>query len=311
MARMPLGEKSKFASVELQYLGVGGWLMSWRGHRILTAPFFSNPSLITTGFGRIQCRTELVDRFLPDISDVTSILAGHSHYDHLLDIPYILRAHAPKATIYGNATMRHILTAAVSEERLFVVDELAGDHVKMGIWKRFPEMPIRFMPLRSEHAPHFFGIKLYCGNVNYDLQRLPDRASGWKEGQTFAFLIDFLNEDDSVALRLHYQDAASTPPLGFPPSNINGDPPIDVSITCLASFQQVNGYPERLLQYLQPTHVFAGHWEDFFRPQTLPVRVVPLSDAREFERRVQAAAPKAMYHRLQPGQNFHIEIARS
>lgn len=56
---------------------------------------------------------------------------------------------------------------------------------------------IRFMAVRSEHAPHFLGIKMFSGSVDDDLEHLPRTAYGWKEGQTFAFLIHFLGSAQS------------------------------------------------------------------------------------------------------------------
>ena len=284
---------------ELEYLGVGGWLMRWRGTEIATAPCFSNPSFTRVAFGRIESKRELVDRFFPR-SVVKAIIAGHSHYDHLLDVTDIAKRFAPSATIFGNRTMRNILGAALPGERLVAVEEFAGQ------WVHIDET-VRFMPLISEHAPHFLGLKFFCGEVTSPLARLPDRANGWKEGQTLAFVIEFLHADGSVAFRLHYQDAASTPPLGFPPPEQTD---FDVAITCLASFSQVSGYPDAILQRLRPEHVIAGHWEDFFRPRTEPLRVVPLSDAEAFARRVQLSVPDARYHKPEPGSTLGFEVRR-
>ena len=34
--------------------------------------------------------------------------------------------------------------------------------------------------------------------------------------------------------------------------------------------------------HLQPSYVIVSHWEDFFRPQTLPIAVNPFADTDAF-----------------------------
>ena len=151
------------------------------------------------------------------------------------------------------------------------------------------------MAIQSEHAPHFFGIKLYAGKVSEKLDRLPKRAWGWKEGQTFAYLIDFLGEDGSIDFRIHYQDAASNPPWGFPPPLESRDPKrVDVAIVCVPGFDRARSYPEGIIRRIQPRFVILGHWEDFFRPRTgdpEDLRVVPLTDPNVFIARMKKVLP--------------------
>ena len=54
------------------------------------------------------------------------------------------------------------------------------------------------MALESEHAPHFNGLKMFRGSYHKDLQRLPRRAAGWREGQTLSYLIDFLERPGAL-----------------------------------------------------------------------------------------------------------------
>jgi hypothetical protein len=95
--------------ITVQYLGVGGWLFRFGGDALLTAPFFSNPSLLDVGVGGIAPDTATIDRFLPPVGDVSALLMGHGHYDHLMDVPYILRRHAPEAQLFGSATATNLV----------------------------------------------------------------------------------------------------------------------------------------------------------------------------------------------------------
>src|SRR5271169_333210 len=124
-------------ALELTYLGVGGFLMRWNGHAILTAPFYSNPGLLQVGLGLpIAPNTERIDRHLPPLDDVEAILVGHAHYDHLMDAVYVAEAHAPRAVFYGNETMAHILASReLLRGRVVAMDAEAGDWWQEGQWE--------------------------------------------------------------------------------------------------------------------------------------------------------------------------------
>ncbi len=280
--------------LELTYLGAGGFLMRWRQHAILTGPFYSNPSLFEVGLGlTISPDVERIERLLPDVDDVEAILVGHSHYDHLMDARHVAEMLAPRAVLYGNQTMSHLLAGrSALRGRVVAMDAEAGDWERPGRWHYVAGRSIRFMALRSEHAPHVLGIDFLRGDAEVDQAQLPTNAYGWKEGLTLAFLVDFLAEDGAVRLRLHYQDSASNPPAGFPP--YREEPHVervDIAILCVASFEQVDDYPEAVVHRLRPQAVVLGHWESFFQSPELPLEAVPLTDTESFAARLTSALP--------------------
>lgn len=295
----------------LEYLGVGGWLLRMGDAAILTAPFFSNPGVLDVAFGRIEPDTALIDEFLPPVADVEAILVGHAHYDHLMDVPYILRAHAPAARMYGSRTAVNLVLgdSLLSPERLVAVEEAAGDHETAGEWFYTSDRRVRFMPLRSGHAPHFIGINLYRGQVEEPADELPDRAGEWVEGRPLAYLIDFLSAGGDVVYRVHFQDAAATPPDGFPPPS--DGIPVDMAILCAPGYEEVTGYPAGLLQRLDPVHVLPTHWEDFFRSRREEIRAVPGTDLEDFLAEMEAALPAdARWDMLYPGSRVRVAPER-
>ena len=286
------GHKKKV--IHIQYLGVGGYLFRYGKSTLMTAPSITNPSLFKIAtLTRLKTDEELVDRLLPPVEDVEIILVGHTHYDHLLDVPYIMKKHAKKAVVYGSETMGHIMVAAVDKSRMVTVDKYAARGKTPGQWIYNQDRTTRFMAIESEHAPHFAGIKLLPkGPYDKDLKRLPRTVFGWVEGQTYAYLIDFLDNHDDIAFRIHYQDAASTPPLGFVPElPAHEQKRVDLAILCVASFTQVNDYPEGIIKDIQPKNIILGHWEDFFRNQKRPVRVLRTTNVHDFVKRLESVIP--------------------
>lgn len=288
--------------VQLTYLGAGGHLIRRGEASILVSPFFSNPGILRVGFSKIKSRTKIVDRFLPPVADIETIIVGHSHYDHLLDLPHIATHHAVSATIYGNTAMTRLLAPFFkNKQRLVSLNAKAGNHKKVGEWVYISKRRIRFMAVEAEHAPHYHGVSFFSGKTpNADRLQPPRKASDWVTGRVFAFIIDFLGPyEETVDFRIHYQDAAANPPFGFPPKEIDG---IDLAILCAASFHEVRNYPERFLAEIKPRHIIVGHWENFFRSYTKPPRTVPFTNVKKFIEKVKTAKPEGVdCHVPKPG----------
>ena len=305
-------------SLHIKYLGAGGLFLRRGDDVVLTAPFFSNPSLKRLIFWRIKSRPQEIDRFLDPmhaaLQPTRAILVGHAHYDHLMDLPHILATHTPNARVYGSRTACHTLAAAVDTSRLVALNKYMGSATNPGQWIEVSDGRVRFMALQSEHAPHLLGLKMYGGTYNKNLENLPRRAGGWREGQTLSYLIDFLDQrDGSIAYRLYYQDAASTPPLGFPPpfTGPNDQHRVDLALLCVANYDEVDHYPTAIVAHLQPRRVALIHWENFFSrlpddPQDL--QPVPLLNIEKFVKRLAPALPQDADYVL-PTPGSWIEVA--
>lgn len=279
----------------IQYLGVGGQLFRFGQHAIMTAPSITNPHFLALGpFMPISADTDMIDRHLPDVSDVESILVGHAHYDHLMDVPYVIQAKAKKAHVYGSKTMTHSIASAVDKSRLHAVNDSMAELKTAGQWHYNKSKTIRFMAIKSTHAPHFMGINIMTGTYEEDLESLPWHAFGWKEGQTLSYLIDFLGSEEEILHRVYYQDAASQEPLGLLPKLVARDQKrVDIAIITPASFSQVDNYPESIMGDTQARHFILGHWEDFFANQEdEEQRFVRSISADDFFERFKNALPK-------------------
>ena len=275
--------------LRLVYLGVGGWILEHGDDMVLAAPLFSNPGFVRTGVASIAADTLEVDRHMSryDVSRARAIVTGHAHYDHLMDVPRVARTHAPTARIVGSRTVANTLGSWSSVgHRVDVVNDSVGDQESMGRWLTYGS-GVRIMPLRSRHAPHFDGFTLYQGTVDRRRTERPRYANEWLDGETFAFLIDFLDASGSVAFRVYYQDAVVAPPLGFAPDELIAERPVDVAIFVPATFDQVDWHPEAFVENLQPKRVLLGHWEDFFAPVDAPTRGIMLSDLGHFQDRLE------------------------
>lgn len=277
--------------VRVTFLGTHGFLLERGSQAVLTAPLYSNPPLDRVLKNEPLAVNEgLIDRLLPEswTRDVSAILVGHSHYDHLMDVPYIARTRAPRAAVYGSRTMAHLIASALPEGRVRPVSALvdyrmcpglrscqADNAGQAGEWilvagdaSSGPALRVR--ALCSEHSAQFAGVgPLWQGCLREDRRELPQRPSEWMLGDTLAWLVDFL-EDGRPVFRVYFQDSATSPTRGFLHPGLVAERGVDLALLCAGAFNQVEDNPAGILRNTQARYVLFGHWDDFFRPQSGP-----------------------------------------
>lgn len=257
---------------------------------------------VATPFWPIHSDSSVVDHELhrllgPDLAslaDVRTILVGHAHYDHLMDVPVLARRYMPNATIHGTLTTKHILMGdpyfRAHPERidsLTPADSVIATPWRVGRWIYSPSRAIRFMPVATSHAPNWWFISLASCRTERDRSSLPRTARGWCRGEPVSYLIDLLDSAGEPVLRLFYQDAASRPmDVMLPPLTGRDQRPVDIVIVCAGNFKKVDDYPTLLTAALRPKYVIVGHWEDFFHaPEEMPTPV-RLTDTEELAARL-------------------------
>jgi L-ascorbate metabolism protein UlaG (beta-lactamase superfamily) len=296
--------------ITLTYLGVAGWLLDTGRSTLLTAPLFSNPGLLATGLAAVEADSAAIEAALalldvPELMDVSAILVGHAHYDHLMDVPYLATHHARRAVILGNTTMAHTLApfagGGLDPARVQDVSASAASVAGGGAWVRVAP-DLRVLPLLSDHAPHFQGVVLYGGGRSRALRRIPRGAGEWLEGETLAFLIDVLDAAGEVRLRLYFQDAVAREPYGLVPPELA---PVDVALVVPATFSETDWHPEAILENTRARRVVLGHWEDFFQPVSLEPDPVPFTLLPDFLGRLgRALDGEARWDLPMPGTRF-------
>jgi len=285
----------------VRYLRAGGVYFEWQGQALMTAPFASNYPLLSnrkltryrvrdqqrrrgdpfrTLFDqRIAPKQAAIDFVLGDelrLDRVYALLVGHSHYDHLGDVPDLMTRKLPHATLYANQSAQYMLAGEPQlAGRVAVLSEQSG-------WLAAgpPGAPslIRFWPIVSGHAPnvHLLGqtYSWATGKVDkpWSTPLAGHTLDALKVGETYAFLIDFLDPADPSrsVLRVHYQDAASTPPQGYPQRELLAERAVDLEVVTMPGRETLpptrDRYPEGVLRYDHARHALVIHYESFFHP---------------------------------------------
>ena len=309
----------------IQFLGVGGFSLEAPDRKIITAPSYSNPSLWRMLPGvTIEPNKKYIDEAFPHSlrsngavgpPSVEAVLVGHSHYDHLLDVPRLLDMHIPGAKVYGSETMSAILNVKgypcggpgdPDAVAVHLRDQVDKEWVELG---EEGDRRFRILPMTSSHAPHLLGRTFQKGKRECGDTFTVRTAWDWEMGEVYAYLIDYVDtRTDAILYRIFYQDSAGTVALD---KQCGGDGQascetfcaqdhgdtrylqceiqerwVDIALVTLAGADKEPGTgrqaPRALVETLQADLYIVGHWEDFFGSHGKEPRVARGSDARAY-----------------------------
>lgn len=309
--------------VTFTYLGVGGFLIRAGDDAVMTSPSFTHPGIVRAGtpllfgissdHGEVdkQLHRLLGDSMNVELGRVRSVLVGHSHYDHALDLPYVMQRYTPEARIIGGMTTKRILVGDpwISAHRgqidsIALID--AATPWRVGAWVRVANGHMRVMALRSSHASNVLGITIAPWQRATDRQDLPRTAWGWLMGDPYAYIIDVLDARGMPVFRVLFQDAASRPADAMLPPFAPGDEhPVDVAIICAGNFENVESYPQVLAGAVRPRIMIVGHWEDFFKSMDKPLTPIRFTNTDELHDRLETVM-LGQWYTPEPGGRIRV-----
>jgi hypothetical protein len=165
------------------------------------------------------------------------------------------------------------------------------------------------MAIASGHGPHAAFIHVMQGEIKDKLTSPPKTAWGWKEGETLAYLIDFLSFERGIDFRLYYQDATTPDSVGFPPHFPAQEAvPIDLAIFCVGSAQAQPGYPANFMKRYKPKHVILGHWEYIWKSPMKEATRLPVTDISNFVDQVMKYSPDTKWILPKPRAIYHYQL---
>jgi L-ascorbate metabolism protein UlaG (beta-lactamase superfamily) len=260
-----------FPPLQLRWLGVAGLELHAGDQTLLIDPFLSRPSLGDTVRGRLAPDSGRIEATIPAASQV---LVTHAHWDHLLDVPEILRQTG--AVAYGSVnTCRLLAACGLPEDQVRPIE--AGQRHQLG------HFAVEVLSARHMWVPGFG-----AGDLE-DPARPPRRARDYRLDECFSF---HLRAGGLSLLDWSSQDPEPAP--GQRP------PQADLLLVKLAGS---GSYFRRLISAVKPRLVVPVHWDDLFRPLGGPVQPV-LRRSRwlgPWQRRVDPQRFEAWLEVLVPG----------
>jgi L-ascorbate metabolism protein UlaG (beta-lactamase superfamily) len=243
--------------LEMAWLGVSGYRLTYEGISLFIDPYVSRVPLRALFRRRPAMPDEsVVARYLTAPGPVAGVLVGHTHFDHAVDAPALVRRFGTKA--YGSSSLAHLM-------RLHGLGDMAVQVVPHQPYELGPFV-VRFVP--SRHSKLLFGRKVPMdGELTCEhLHGLSPTA--YKCGAVWGIRIDV------AGVQLYHQGSADLDDEEL------REGPVDVFLAGVAGRSVTPRYWERILPRLDPRFIVPTHYDNFF---------APLGDEEKFLRGVKLA----------------------
>lgn len=231
------------AGLEVEWLGVSGYRMSFQGQTLFVDPYLSR-----VPFGDLLRRRPTLpdpaalDRFVHAPGEVAGVLVGHTHFDHAVDAPAIARRFDCKA--YGSDSLVALMSLHGLVER--AVDVEPYRTYELG------PFAVSFTP--SVHSKLLLGLAVpFDGDLTCEhLDALTPGA--YRCGQVWGISIEV------AGLRFYHQGSANLI------DDAVRERGVDVFLAGIAGRSFTDDYWKRILPRLDPQVVVPTHYDNFFRP---------------------------------------------
>lgn len=264
-----LGRRGGPDDVRVRWLGTAGFALEHQGHVVLIDPYVTRASLARCVAAPLRPDLSAIGRYAPRAD---AIVAGHTHFDHVLDVPDI--AVATGARVFGSRSAATLcLSRGVPASRVEVVETEPGQQPAE---REVGPFRLRFLP--SAHSRLLLGRVPAPGEIA-DCTDVPLRAEAYRCGAVFGVEI-------RVAGRtLYHMGSAELVEANVKVRNV------DLLLLCVAGWTASPRLPERVAHTLAPAAVLLSHWDDFLRPLDQPMRALPAMRLPQLVERLGFAAP--------------------
>lgn len=237
--------------LELEWLGVSGYRMTYEDKTIFIDPYVSRISLKSFLLRRYAGPDPLaLERFIEPHGDVLAVIVGHTHFDHAIDAPGIAKRF--KCPVYGSASMAQLMK--VHGEPELAVNVEPKHRYEIG------PFVVSFIP--SRHSKLILGLKVpFDGELTCDdLHGLT--AGNYKCGQVWGVRIEV------AGVSFYHQGSADLIDDELPAQ------PVDFFLAGVAGREVTPRYWERMLSKLDPSVIVPTHYDNFFRPLGTPQKAI-------------------------------------
>lgn len=256
---------SGFTGTEIRYYGTGCLTIQRGQTAILTDPYVSNIPAFKASLGKVSTDKDYVDLYINPgaLRKVKMVVAGHSHYNHLLDLPYLAKYIPSSTPILLNKSGHQTLSYYQLKHQLILVNDVAGNNQQLGYWYYSADSTVRAMAFKSEHQPATDGfLSKLSQQREYSTEVMlePVLSSEWEAGNVYSYMIDFI-EKDTIGYRMVFMSSGAVAPNGMFPKKLLEEYPVNDLFISGSALLEFEAYPTPIIDLCNPERVFLIHWE--------------------------------------------------
>lgn len=241
----------------VRWLGTAGYeLTSAEGPVLLIDPYVTRVGLVRYLTRRIVPDAALVAEAF---SRADAILVGHSHFDHVMDVPLI--AQRSGAHVHGSRSTANLMQAmGLPAAQFTALDKDAPTTFEVG--------PFKVTAVPSVHSRFALGKKVpYAGDIPCTCE-VHLKGSQYRCGDVFSFLVDY------HGYRLYHLGSANLIEDAIP-REARG---VDLLLMCIAARFATERFVPRTLAAFTPERVMPMHYDFMWRSADKPMRLLPRTD---------------------------------
>jgi L-ascorbate metabolism protein UlaG (beta-lactamase superfamily) len=258
--------------VSVRWTGAAGLEFTQGDKTWLIDPYISRIGKAALLFGRPQADREKISRYLDTLpGKLQAIIVGHTHLDHALDVPEILRR--LPVPLVGSGSLETLMTLHGMPGRVAFCKEKTRVELPGGA-------SVTLIP--SRHGLVLFGRAPFPGEIDPE-RKPPLKNAHYRHGRVFIIRLEIGGKSF-----LHVGTA-----------NLIDDEldrqTCDVLFLCLPGWRAVANYHGRLLSRIRPKIVVPFHFDDYSAPLSKDGRApsLPLRAEKRFWDRIAAEVPEA------------------
>ncbi|MDX6653685.1 MAG: hypothetical protein QOH18_386 [Solirubrobacterales bacterium] len=270
------------AGLELEWLGVSGYRLTYEGQTLFIDPYLSRVPLRDLLLRRRALPDRAaIKRFVRAPGKTVGVLVGHTHFDHAVDAPELARRLDCEA--YGSASLVNLMALHGMPQRAVEVEPYR-------VYELGP-FEVSFTP--SVHSKLLLGLAVpYDGELTCEhLDSLSPAA--YRCGQVWGISIAV------AGLRFYHQGSANLV------DDAVRERGVDVFLAGVAGRSFTDRYWQRILPLLEPRVVVPTHYDNFFRPLGQELEFVTAAELARLPEEIGAvsaeielaALPRADLHR--------------
>jgi L-ascorbate metabolism protein UlaG (beta-lactamase superfamily) len=229
--------------LEVQWLGVSGYRLTYEGKTLYVDPYVSRVPLSYL----VRRKPALpdarqIERYFRADDDVVGVLVGHTHWDHAVDAPAIARRYGCKA--YGSESLGALMQ----------LHGLGDQVVEVEPYRTYGLGPFEATFVPSAHSKLLLGLAVpYAGDLTCEhLDGLS--PSAYRCGQVWGIHIAV------AGITLYHQGSAD---LIDDAVRHRG---VDFFLAGIAGRNFTDRYWDRILPRLDPATIVPTHYDNFFVP---------------------------------------------